>query len=80
MKKTLENTENLSLLQAEIVDIDKDENGCVCGVVSSLGVYYSCKAAVICSGTYLKGKVIVGNVAIQSGPDAQLPANSLSEI
>ncbi len=78
MKKTLENTEHLSIVQSEIVEIDLDSSGSVCGVVTSLGAYYSCRAVIICSGTYLDGRVIVGNVSISSGPDAGLPSVGLS--
>ncbi len=82
MKKTLENTDNLSLVQAEIVRIDVDTDGDapkVKGVVTSIGAYYECEAVVISAGTYLKGRVIVGDVSVPSGPDAGLPANELSE-
>ncbi len=82
MKKTLENEENLQLIQGEVVRIDVDTTGekpRVAGVVTSIGAYYECDAAIICAGTYLKGRVIVGDVSIPSGPDASLPANTLSE-
>lgn len=78
MKKTLENEPRLRLYQAEITDI-LTENNEVRGVKTSLNAVFACKAAVICSGTYLRGRVVVGEVAYASGPDGQLPANSLSD-
>ncbi|MBQ7700149.1 MAG: tRNA uridine-5-carboxymethylaminomethyl(34) synthesis enzyme MnmG [Clostridia bacterium] len=78
MKQTLEKEPNLRLYQAEITDILTD-NGAVCGVVTALGAVFDCKAAVICSGTYLRGRVVVGESAYPSGPDGLLPANSLTD-
>lgn len=81
MKKTLETTPNLSLIQAEIADIHISvENGerRVESVVTKLGARWKCRAAIICSGTYLNGRVIVGEVAYSSGPDGMLPATELS--
>ena len=77
MKQTLEKEPNLRLYQAEITDI-LTENGAVCGVVTALNAVFTCKAAVICSGTYLNGRVVVGESAYPSGPDGLLPANSLT--
>lgn len=68
MKHTLELQENLRIKQAEIVEIGT-EDGKVAFVRTHTGAAYSCKAAVICTGTYLKGRVIIGDVLIQSGPD-----------
>ncbi len=79
MKHTIEKTENLRLYQAEVVDILRDDGGAVCGVVTALGAVFRCKAAIICAGTYLGGKVIIGESAIQSGPDGMLPSLGLSE-
>lgn len=77
MKQTLEKEPNLRLYQAEITDI-LTENGAVCGVVTALNAVFECKAAVICSGTYLRGRVVVGESAYPSGPDGLLPANNLT--
>ncbi len=77
MKLLLEKTENLCLYQAEVTDIMTNEDG-VCGVVTALGAIFHCKAAIICAGTYLNARVIVGESAIQSGPDGMLPACCLS--
>ena len=79
MKKTLERQKGLELVQAEVVDIRTDEDGRVCGVVTSLGAVWGCRAAVICCGTYLRGEVIIGEVQYPSGPDGMLPARYLSE-
>ncbi len=78
MKHTLEKQENLDIKQAEITDIGFDENGAVTSVTTHLGAVYSVKAAIIATGTFLKGKVIVGDVSFESGPDGVFPANSLS--
>ena len=78
MKKRIENQPNLFLKQAEIVDIDI-KNGEVCGVIDALSVYYSVKAVVIATGTFLKGKIIVGEYFEPGGPDGLFPANKLSE-
>ena len=78
MKHALEKTENLSLIQAEIVEI-LTENGAVSGVVTHLGARYGAKAAVIATGTYLSGTVIVGDSFTPSGPDGMFPANKLSD-
>ncbi|MCD8095643.1 MAG: tRNA uridine-5-carboxymethylaminomethyl(34) synthesis enzyme MnmG [Ruminococcus sp.] len=77
MKRALEQTENLYLKQDEIVEIITDE-GKISGVRSKLGTAYGAKAVIIASGTYLKGKVFVGNVSYESGPDSMLPAKGLS--
>lgn len=81
MKKTLENQKNLSLIQAEIVDIRCSENSSgkqVESVVTSLGAIWNVKAAIICTGTYLRGRVIIGDTAYDSGPDGMLPAKGLT--
>ena len=78
MKKIIEREPDLRLYQAEITDI-LTENGAVRGVVTSLGAVFGCRAAVICSGTYLNGRVVVGEAAYPSGPDGLLPANSLTD-
>lgn len=78
MKKRLENQEHLQIKQAEIVDI-LTEDGHVTGVVTHTGVTYKAKAVIIASGTYLKGKILIGSYARESGPDGMFPANELSE-
>lgn len=78
MKRRLEQQENLQLKQAEITEV-LTENGAVCGVKTHLGTVYGAKAVIICSGTYLKGKVLIGDYERESGPDGTFPANQLSE-
>ena len=77
IKQTLENTPNLRLVQAEIVDIGV-EDGHVSWVKTSLGEVWNCKCAVICSGTYLESRIFVGDVNYASGPDGFLAASGLS--
>ncbi len=81
MKQTIEETKNLRLIQAEITDIqceETPEGKRVSAVITQLGARWECKAAIICSGTYLRGKIIVGEVSYASGPDGMLPANELT--
>ncbi|MBR4200224.1 MAG: tRNA uridine-5-carboxymethylaminomethyl(34) synthesis enzyme MnmG [Oscillospiraceae bacterium] len=79
MKKICENTKNLYIIQTEIADIQLNENMEVTGVTNRFGAVYPCKAAVICSGTFLNGMVYIGKTGLESGPDACLPARKLSE-
>ena len=78
MKRRLENQENLQIKQAEITEV-LTENGAVSGVVTDTGAEYLAKAVIIASGTYLKGKILMGNYSKESGPDGMFPANKLSE-
>lgn len=78
MKKAVERCENLDLKQGEVVKI-LSENRKVTGIQTKIGSEFSAKAVIICSGTYLKGKVFVGESSYESGPDAVSPANLLSE-
>ncbi len=78
MKKRLENQKNLIIKQAEIVDI-KTENGAVSGVVTHTGAEYGARAVIIATGTYLKGKILIGSYSKESGPDGMFPSNRLSE-
>lgn len=76
MKRTIEETPNLQLVQAEITDFTV-EQGRVRSVISRLGAEWLCKAAIMCTGTYLQGRVIIGDVDYMSGPDGMLPAIGL---
>ncbi len=78
MKHTLENQENLFVKQAEVVDIIV-ENGEVKGVETNIGAIYNVKAVILATGTYLKGKIYIGEVNYESGPDGVFPANKLSD-
>ena len=77
MKHTIEQTKNLRLVQAEVTAI-KVENGRVTGLTTSLGAEWECKSVILCTGTYLEGRVIVGQVSYSSGPDGMLPSKGLS--
>lgn len=79
MKKILEAQQNLDIKQAEIVDIRDDGNGNICEVVTSLEAVYKVRAAILCTGTYLKGVIHVGDVSYESGPDGTHAANKLSQ-
>ena len=78
MKHTLEKQENLHVKQAEVVKINFADDNSVTSVVTHLGAVYEVKAAIICTGTFLKGRVIIGDVAYASGPDGIFPSNELS--
>lgn len=79
MKNVLENQPNLIIKQAEIVDVRLDEAGAVSKVVTALGAVYDVKAVVICTGTYLNGKIFVGDSVTASGPDGLHSATKLSD-
>ena len=81
MKQVLEETENIYLKQGEIVDILLDKEGKkVESVITSLGAKYNVKAIILATGTYLKGRIYVGDNIIDSGPDGVAASNKLSEI
>ena len=77
MKKTIEHTDNLSLIQAEITDI-RLENGAVSEVITDLGGVWKVKTAIICTGTYLDSRVIIGDYSASSGPDGLHAAKNLT--
>lgn len=78
MKHVCEQTENLYIKQAEVAEI-LVENGAVCGVVTTLGAKYAVQAAIVATGTYLNGRIHVGTVSYESGPDSALPSRALGE-
>ena len=78
MKHTLEKQENLFLKQGEIVDIHV-ENGRVKWIETSVGAIYGVKAVIVATGTYLKGKIFMGEFSQESGPDGVAAANKLSD-
>ena len=82
MKHTLERTENLRLIQAEVVDFSTktDENGQkrITSVTTQMGEVWECECAIICTGTYLRGRIFVGNVNYASGPDGLLASDGLN--
>lgn len=77
MKHTLENTPNLYIKQAEVTAIDV-ENGRVTAVHTKLGAIHPVKAAIITTGTYLNGKIHIGELNYSSGPDNLLPSSGLT--
>ena len=78
MKRVLEAQDNLYVRQVEIVDLVV-EDGKVTGAVSKNGAIFECKAVILATGTYLKAKIIIGEVSYNSGPNGLLPANDLSQ-
>ncbi|MEG1705147.1 MAG: tRNA uridine-5-carboxymethylaminomethyl(34) synthesis enzyme MnmG [Clostridia bacterium] len=80
MKKTLENQKNLDVYQSEITQIiTNEEKNKVIGVKTKTEAIYKTKAIIVATGTYLKGKIIIGDVSYESGPDGVFPANDLSQ-
>lgn len=78
MKRRLEGQKNLMIKQGEITRI-LAKDGVVYGVVTDTGAEYEAKAVIIASGTYLKGKILIGSYRKESGPDGMFPANQLSD-
>ena len=78
MKHTLEKQENLDLKQAEIVNITLKDNK-VKSIETDVGAIYDVKSIIVATGTYLKGKIFIGDFSKESGPDGVFPANKLSE-
>ena len=79
MKHTLEKQKNLYLKQAEIIEIGVEDNK-VKYVVTNIGAKYYVDSVILATGTYLKGKIFIGEVSFESGPDGVFPANKLSEV
>ena len=79
MKKVLEREPNLEIKQAEVTKIGVDDDGNVTYVETKLGTRYAVRAAIICTGTYLRGVVHVGETSYESGPDSTLPSTGLSD-
>ena len=78
MRDVLENTDNLTIRQAEVAEI-MAEDGIVKGVKTYSGAQYFTKAVVLCTGTYLKARCIYGDISYNTGPNGLLPANYLTE-
>ena len=78
MKHVLENEENLELRQLEVVDIEV-EDGKVIGVLTKNGGFYKTKAVVLTTGTYLRARIIIGDVTYNSGPNGLAAANELTD-
>jgi tRNA uridine 5-carboxymethylaminomethyl modification enzyme len=78
MKRILEEQDNLKIRQIEVIEI-KVENGSVTSVVTKNGAIFKCKSVVLATGTYLKGKIIIGEVSYSGGPNGLFPADDLSQ-
>ncbi|CDA15885.1 tRNA uridine 5-carboxymethylaminomethyl modification enzyme MnmG [Clostridium sp. CAG:571] len=78
MKHTLEKQKKLYLKQAEIIDIEV-KNGKIKSVTTNIGAVYEVNAVILATGTYLKGKVFIGENSFESGPDGVFPAIKLSD-
>ncbi|KOR26424.1 tRNA uridine-5-carboxymethylaminomethyl(34) synthesis enzyme MnmG [Clostridium sp. L74] len=78
MKHLLEKEENVTLRQLEVIEIDVEDNK-IKGVLTKNGAYFTTKAIILCTGTYLKGKIIIGDIIYSSGPSGLYPANDLSQ-
>jgi len=76
MKHVVELEPDLSVKQAEIVTLEKQ--GDLWEIETMLGAKYSCKKVILCTGTYLRGKIYVGEVSFESGPDGTFPASKLT--
>ncbi len=79
MRKVLENTDHLVIRQAEVSEIVTGENNEIIGVKTVSGAEYGCKAAVLCTGTYLRARCIYGDVSYYTGPNGLMAANHLTD-
>jgi tRNA uridine 5-carboxymethylaminomethyl modification enzyme len=82
MKNTLEIQDNLDIKQAEVIDIlvdESEEKKKIKGLKTHTGAKYLCKTLILATGTYLKAKIIIGDVSFNSGPDGLFPANKLTD-
>lgn len=79
MKNTLEKQENLDIRQAEIIELLYEDGSRVAGVKTHTGAIYKCSAVVLTTGTYLKGRIVIGDVSYSGGPDGLFPAERLSD-
>lgn len=77
MKYRLENQENLDLRQGEVIEILTEEN-IVVGVKTRLGAIYKCKTVILATGTYLNGRIYIGEVNYEGGPNGLFPSRELS--
>ena len=78
MKQTLENTDNLNVKQIMVTEL-KVEDDKVIGIVTELGEFYGAKAIILCTGTYLKGKILIGHIDYVGGPNGQRVAEHFSQ-
>ena len=79
MRKTLQDTEHLTIRQAEVAEIITDEENHITGVKTFSGATYECKAAVLCTGTYLNARCLYGDVINYTGPNGLQSATHLTD-
>lgn len=79
MRRILENTDNLVVRQAEVSEIITGEQNQITGVKTVSGAEYACKAAVLCTGTYLRARCIYGDISYYTGPNGLMAANHLTD-
>lgn len=79
MRKTLQNTDHLTIRQAEVSEIVTDEKNQICGVKTVSGAMYHCKAAVLCTGTYLRARCLTGEMITPTGPNGLQAATHLTD-
>ena len=79
MRKTLQNTEHLTIKQAEVSEILTDDNNCIIGCRVVSGTTYSCKAVVLCTGTYLRARCLTGEMITHTGPNGLQAASFLTD-
>ena len=79
MRKTLQNTEHLTIKQAEVSEILTDDNNCIIGCRVVSGTTYNCKAVVLCTGTYLRARCLTGEMITHTGPNGLQAANFLTD-
>lgn len=78
MKETLENTDNLNVKQIMVTELSV-EDGKVNGIITELGEFYGAKAVILCTGTYLKGKILIGDIDYTGGPNGQRTSEVFSQ-
>ena len=79
MKRTLENTDNLEVRQAEVVSLI-EKGGRICGVVTACGARLMCRALVLATGVYLESRCIIGEYSYEGGPSGLMRASGLSRV
>ena len=79
MRKTLQNTEHLTIKQAEVSEILTDDNNCIIGCRVVSGTTYNCKAVVLCTGTYLRARCLTGEMITHTGPNGLQAASFLTD-
>ncbi len=78
MKEVLENQENLDIKQVEVTALKTNDKK-ITGIITKNGAMFNCKAVILATGTYLKGKIIIGEISYSGGPNGLFPADDLSQ-